>query len=181
MRSNTYRLIMVLSIILASITIILMLLSYITEWEFAGIVDTNTNKYKTLWQWVDLLFVPVVIAIASAFFAKSQQRNEWTLKIRDEYDKHYKTLANFYQYSKGGGMQKLSDSEKIEMKTLGNWMDTVAILYNHRYLNRRLIEDIGLDQSVRKFYDEAKDTEIMKNYIERWNGMKDLYDRRKKK
>jgi hypothetical protein len=65
-------------VIAALILLILVICGYRFGWHWTGLprskVPPNTQPTKTLWDWLDLLIVPVVLAIGGYLFNSSQNR-----------------------------------------------------------------------------------------------------------
>ena len=58
----------------ALVFLLMVLGGYVQEWKWTGLaVDTNYPK-RTLWDWLDLLIVPAVLAIGGYLFTRSESR-----------------------------------------------------------------------------------------------------------
>jgi hypothetical protein len=55
-------------------TFIFLRLAYFHEWRWTGLVTFPSYDKKTLWDWLDLLIVPVVLAIGGYLFTLSDSR-----------------------------------------------------------------------------------------------------------
>src|SRR5215207_3399094 len=58
--------------------LIIVICGYLFEWPWTGLtsseVPPNTQPTKTLWDWLDLLIVPAVLAIGGYLFNNSQNQ-----------------------------------------------------------------------------------------------------------
>jgi uncharacterized protein YjbI with pentapeptide repeats len=65
-------------VIAALALLIIVICGYLFEWPWTGLtsseVPQNTQPTKTLWDWLDLLIVPVVLAIGGYLFNSSQNQ-----------------------------------------------------------------------------------------------------------
>lgn len=64
---------------------------YVSRWEWVGVVDHKTGAIKTLWDWMDLLLVPFVLAVGAYLFNKSEKAYEG--KIAEEQRENERVLA----------------------------------------------------------------------------------------
>ncbi len=48
--------------------------AYVREWKWTGLVKNANYHKRTLWDWLDLLIVPVVLAIGGYLFTRSESR-----------------------------------------------------------------------------------------------------------
>ena len=85
---------------------IVVLSGYLFKWHWTGLprtnVPSNTQPGKTLWDWLDLLIVPAVLAIGGYWFnsqqnarrakAEKKQRKE-DQRLADERAEHERDLA----------------------------------------------------------------------------------------
>jgi hypothetical protein len=76
--------------------------AYVREWKWTGLVENANYHKKTLWDWLDLLIVPVVLAIGGYLFTRfenkrSQQNAEQQIaldrEIADQRTKEDRKLA----------------------------------------------------------------------------------------
>jgi len=66
-------------IIFVTLLVVLIYWGYKSEWT--GFIKTNsinstTIQYKTLWDWLELLIIPMILAIGALFFNKAERENE---------------------------------------------------------------------------------------------------------
>jgi len=64
---------------------------YVFRWEWVGVVDRKTGEIKTLWNWMDLLLVPFVLAAGAYLFNKSEKAHE--RKIAEQQRENERVLA----------------------------------------------------------------------------------------
>src|SRR5687768_6153382 len=66
------------SVIAALALLIIVICGYLFQWPWTGLtsseVPPNTQPTKTLWDWLDLLIVPAVLAIGGYLFNNSQNQ-----------------------------------------------------------------------------------------------------------
>jgi hypothetical protein len=55
-------------------TFIFLRLAYFHEWRWTGLVTFPGYDKKTLWDWLDLLIVPAVLALGGYLFTRSERR-----------------------------------------------------------------------------------------------------------
>jgi hypothetical protein len=170
---------LVFGIVGVSLLVLLILLGYVTNLECIGMFkyakDADgkiTKNFKTLWDWLELLIIPLVLTIGGFIFAKVQQKNEWALKILDEYHQLFETFDKFYFYIYEE-KEPLLGKETNEMIALGNWVEQVALLYK-KYANRRLLCDLGVETIICKFYENAQKCKFLESSLKDWKEMKTL-------
>jgi uncharacterized protein YjbI with pentapeptide repeats len=54
--------------------IVFLCLAYVREWRWTGLVKYNNFHERTLWDWLDLLIVPAVLALGGYLFARSESQ-----------------------------------------------------------------------------------------------------------
>jgi hypothetical protein len=54
--------------------LIIVICGYLFGWKWTGLVAVATYTRRTLWDWLDLLIVPVLLAIGGYLFTRSQNR-----------------------------------------------------------------------------------------------------------
>jgi pentapeptide repeat protein len=54
--------------------LVFLCLAYAREWRRTGLVTYENSHAKTLWDWLDLFIVPVVLALGGYLFARSENR-----------------------------------------------------------------------------------------------------------
>ena len=59
---------------LASTLVISLYGGYVYEWKWVGLVKDADFHKRTLWDWLDLLIVPAVLALGGYFFTRSENR-----------------------------------------------------------------------------------------------------------
>ena len=67
------------------------ILGYVSRWEWVGVVDRKTGEIKTLWDWMNLLLVPFVLAAGAYLFNKSEKAHE--RKIAEQQRENERVLA----------------------------------------------------------------------------------------
>jgi uncharacterized protein YjbI with pentapeptide repeats len=73
--------VLILIVILIGVSI----LGYLCNWKWTGLHGTTEGGPKTLWDWLDLLIIPVVLAAGALWFRKEEQEIE---RIRSEAEAH---------------------------------------------------------------------------------------------
>jgi len=68
--------------IVVAVVVAFIFLGYVREWRWTGFVGDKDFSKKTLWDWLELLIVPVVLALGGYLFARSE--NSRTQKIAEE-------------------------------------------------------------------------------------------------
>jgi hypothetical protein len=74
----------VLWTIVIAITVLLLISisgGYVLEWQWTGIVEANGYPKRTLWDWLQLLIIPAVLAGGGLWFNRQQRKQE--LEITD--------------------------------------------------------------------------------------------------
>lgn len=54
--------------------LILLRFAYVHEWKWTGLVKNPSFQKRTLWDWLNLLIVPAVLALGGYFFTRSENR-----------------------------------------------------------------------------------------------------------
>jgi Pentapeptide repeats (8 copies) len=54
--------------------LVFLCLAYAREWRWTGLVTYENSHAKTLWDWLDLLIVPAVLALGGYLFARSENQ-----------------------------------------------------------------------------------------------------------
>jgi hypothetical protein len=60
--------------IVVALVVAFIFLGYVREWRWTGFVEDKKFSKKTLWDWLDLLIVPVVLAIGGYLFTQFENR-----------------------------------------------------------------------------------------------------------
>jgi uncharacterized protein YjbI with pentapeptide repeats len=104
----------------ALVFLLIVLGGYVQEWEWTGLaIDTNYPK-RTLWDWLDLLIVPAVLAIGGYLFTRSERTLD--REIADE-RRQDDTLQAYLD----GMSQLLTDKERaLHRAQSGDSLSTVA-------------------------------------------------------
>lgn len=68
---------------LAALLVVLVILGYIFNWGWTGLgpyisptKDSNFQRGKTLWDWLQLLIIPLALAIIAILFNRAERKNE---------------------------------------------------------------------------------------------------------
>ena len=87
---------LVLALSIAIVLAILVILGYTLGWQWVGVVefnyqsapDTVYERSKTLWEWMELLIIPLVLAFGVAWLNKTERENDRELaKKKDQTDR----------------------------------------------------------------------------------------------
>jgi hypothetical protein len=108
---------------------------YVFGWEWTGLppqrVPKNTQPTKTLWDWLDLLIVPVVLALGGYFFTRSESQR--TQDIAEQQRTLDRQLAeeqrqdDTLQAYLDGMAQLLTDKDRpLHRAQVGDSLSTVA-------------------------------------------------------
>ena len=84
--------IIALLLLLAVGIVVVSTLGYIYGWEWVGVIDTQTGKIKTLWDWMELWLIPFVIAIGAYLLNKSDKAHEH--KIAEQRRENERRIAD---------------------------------------------------------------------------------------
>lgn len=96
----------------------LLICGYILHWEWMGLgnftspphqVNTDFQREKTFWDWLQLLFIPAVIAFGSLWFTRTQQENERKIAERRAENDQKISLDNQREQSLQIYLDKISE------------------------------------------------------------------------
>jgi hypothetical protein len=123
---------------------------------------TGFGGYKTFWDWLELLIVPLALALGGGLIAvfvtrwleARRERVAWSTRIAEEYlgrfEEHSRVRAYFL--IKEGD---LTPVQKLNIKAWGNWLEFVALLCNLDMADTRLMRELGIDDFIREFRRDA--------------------------
>ena len=87
------KIISIILIILLVFIILSNIFGYILGWSWVGvIIDAQTGEQKTLWDWMELLIIPVVLSIGAYLLNKSSKANEY--KIAEQQRENERKVAD---------------------------------------------------------------------------------------
>jgi len=61
-------------VVVVALVVAIIVLGYVREWKWTGMVKDKAYPWRTLWDWLGLLIVPVVLAAGGLLFTLSQNR-----------------------------------------------------------------------------------------------------------
>src|SRR5215213_5629232 len=64
------------AIIVALVVALIIVLGYVREWEWTGLVKDKAYTKRTLWDWLQLLIIPAVLAGGGLWFNRQQREQE---------------------------------------------------------------------------------------------------------
>lgn len=120
---------------------------------------------KSLWDWMDLLFVPLALLVGGGILSVSlasvvesaQRRNDLTLEVVKRYffelDRDTAQVAHILEQ---GTAEEEDASRRNMIRKTGNWFDFVVTLYHWGFLNKQLIAELGLDQVMCRFVERLE-------------------------
>jgi|GEM_PF-249000 len=121
-RIGTVVLILIVSLVVVSIP------GYLLEWKWTGLPGTTDNGTKTLWHWLDLLIIPMVLAGSALWFRKVEE------DIRREREKKEKAAEKGRRQEKLEVEQARRDAEASTAKLVEEQRAQEAALetyFNH--------------------------------------------------
>jgi hypothetical protein len=65
--------------VIVALVVAIIVLGYVREWEWTGLVKDKNFSYRTLWDWLKLLIVPAVLAMGGYLFTWTANRNSQML------------------------------------------------------------------------------------------------------
>lgn len=158
---------------------------YVTGAPWVGMVEytydagwrvTSTDGYKTFWDWLALLIVPLVLAFGGSLVAifvtheleDRRDKAAWSMRIAEDYlrrfDEHGRVKANLKSKD-----TKLSGAQEFNVLAWGNWLEFVALLCDQNMAETRLIRELGIDRFILEFYDAAASHDQFKDkFKEDW-------------
>jgi hypothetical protein len=78
--------------IVALAFLVIVICGYFLDWKWTGFVTNSGFHKRTLWNWLDLLFVPIVLAIGGYLFTRSE--NNRTLYTADRRAQEERRIAD---------------------------------------------------------------------------------------
>jgi uncharacterized protein YjbI with pentapeptide repeats len=118
-------------IVVALVVVAFIFLGYVGEWRWTGFVEDKGFSKKTLWDWLDLLIVPVVLALGGYLFTRSE--NSRTQEIAEDQRNLDRNIADerrqddMLQAYLNGVSQLLTDKDRpLHRAQLRDSLSTVA-------------------------------------------------------
>jgi hypothetical protein len=105
--------------------------SYVREWKWTGLVKNPDFHKRTLWDWLNLLIVPAVLALGGYLFTRSEsQRSRETAEKERTLDREIadeRRQDDMLQAYLDGMSQLLTDKERpLHRAELGDYLSTMA-------------------------------------------------------
>src|SRR5260221_9027510 len=72
-RIKTHPVVTILVILVIALVVLVILGGYLFHWDWAGF-NGKIKSGKTLWDWLQLLFIPVVLAVAGFWFNHRERK-----------------------------------------------------------------------------------------------------------
>jgi hypothetical protein len=176
-------------ITIAAIAVIALvaLYGYLTGARWTGIIEytydsrwrvTSSDGYKTFWDWLGLLIVPLMLTLGGSLLAvyvtrtleAQRTRTEWSIKVAEQY------LARYSQHAQVTGCLQdseanLTNNQKNAVKEFANWLELVATLYSHDLVDRQLIREMGFDKLISEFLEQAGRYQYLRDARSGWTNM----------
>jgi hypothetical protein len=128
-----------------------------------------------LWVAASLGVGSIIAACVSAYIARYLKRTEITLNMIDKF------LARSAEFQQIIGLLQnqatlQNAANQLQVIEFGNWLETVATLYQRRLVDRQLLKELQIDVQVVDFRDRVKVLgdpfpNILNNY---WKSLKDF-------
>jgi len=115
--------------------------AYVHEWKWTGLVKNPNFHKRTLWDWLNLLIVPAVLALGGYLFTRSEsQRSQETAEKERTVDREIadeRRQDDMLQAYLDGMSQLLTDKERpLHRAELGDYLSTMARARTTRVLQR---------------------------------------------
>jgi hypothetical protein len=118
---------------------------------------------KTLWDWLELLLVPVALALGGSVFGiyltrtveARQKRDTVTIEVYHQYLARYRDFGRVRHLLRDAQESELLPGDKNDIRDFGNWLDLVATLANQALVNTALLAEWKLDPTLCDFFDQA--------------------------
>lgn len=136
---------------------LLVLLIIVVETARQGNTGFGT---KSLWDWLELLLVPLALGLGGSVFAfrltrsveARQERNALTVALYEQYLARFRDFARVLALLDAAQERELEVRDRNDVRDCGNWLDLVATLANQGLLNERLLTEWALDGVLLDFY-----------------------------
>lgn len=89
--SRYYVAVLVLSLLVVTFAVVF---GYMSAAPWVGVNDPDTRTFRTLWDWMELLIVPAVLALAALWISDSQKRRDLTRATLERQTELQVTLEN---------------------------------------------------------------------------------------
>src|SRR5215211_2125267 len=115
--------------------------AYVHEWKWTGLIKNPNFHKRTLWDWLNLLIVPAVLALGGYLFTRSEsQRSQETAEKERTVDREIadeRRQDDMLQAYLDGMSQLLTDKERpLHRAELGDYLSTMARARTTRVLQR---------------------------------------------
>ncbi len=129
--NNIRQLLWVVGIVVALALVLMVICGYVFRWKWTGLVADASYPWRTLWDWLGLLVVPVVLAIGGYLFTRSENRrtreNAERQRTLDRELADERRQDDMLQSYLEGMSQLLTDKERpLHRAELGDYLSTVA-------------------------------------------------------
>lgn len=127
-------------------------------------LDNLGFESKSLWDWLELLLVPLALGLGGSVFAfrltrsveARQERNTLTVEIYNQFMARYRDFSRLRHLLQDSQESELQAAERNDLRDFGNWLDLVATLANQELLNTQLVAEWQLDEMVCLFYRQTE-------------------------
>jgi hypothetical protein len=134
---------------------------------------------KTLWDWLELLIVPLALGLGGSVFAvyftrhveRSQRRTDLTLRLADDYLQRFDDLQRSESLL-AGVPRPLSAEDRLLIRKSGNWLELAATLINREQVDTSLQRDLGIEQVICQFYRLAEANPDAARDVAYWTEMR---------
>lgn len=151
---------------------------YVTGAPWVGMVEytydagwrvTSSDGYKTFWDWLGLLIVPLVLAFGGSLVAifvtheleARRDKTAWSMRIAEDYLRRFEEHGRVKKYLQTKESE-ITGSQELNIRAWGNWLEFVALLCNREMADIDLIHELGIDRFIHEFYMAARPLEKFK-------------------
>ena len=192
--SSNRRTLIRLTLAAVAVIALIALYGYLTGARWTGMIEYTydssgrviaSDGYKTFWDWLQLLIVPLILTLGGSLIAvygsliavyvtrsmeTRRARTEWSIRVAEQY------LARYSQHARVTAIlkepeAKLTNNEKNTVREFGNWLELVATLYRHNLADRQLIRELGLHTLIATFLATADDFQFLRDARPGWTNM----------
>lgn len=145
-----------------------------------AVATTNGTGFagKTLWDWLELLVVPLALAFGGTIFAvyftrhveRRQRQTDLTIHLAEGYLDRFDEFQDVAELLTRAGAG-LTGTERHRIRKLGNWLETAATLLNHDEVEEALMRDLGVTTAICVFYTWAAAAPPMARDVAYWTEM----------
>jgi len=141
-----------------ALALVAALAAMLAFWAFATEYGTGFAG-KTLWDWLELLVVPLALALGGTIFAvyftrhveRRQRQTDLTVHLAEGYLDRFDEFQDVAEILARAG-EGLTGTERHRIRKLGNWLEAAATLLNHGEVEEALMRDLGLTTAICVFY-----------------------------